>query len=148
MRISIAYKGFDKDLKCRGFQYEIGKTYELSEKPVVCKKGFHCCTKLSDVFEHYPLWHWSQEYVAGAFRWKNSKSSNRFCLVEVLGEFDIDPGIAMKINKLATNKIKIVRELSIEDMIEILEKESNLCSTRYDIDRLGMIRRTNEFYSL
>lgn len=35
-----AYKGFDKDLKCRGFQYEIGKEYEEKEAEA-CEKGFH-----------------------------------------------------------------------------------------------------------
>lgn len=37
-----AYKGFDKDLKCRGFQYEIGKEYEEKEAEA-CEKGFHAC---------------------------------------------------------------------------------------------------------
>lgn len=37
-----AYKGFDKDLKCRGFQYEIGKEYEEKEAKA-CEEGFHAC---------------------------------------------------------------------------------------------------------
>lgn len=53
-----AYKAFNKDLTCRGFQYEIGKTYEMKEKPIVCDRGFHACTKFDDVFNYYT---WGKE---------------------------------------------------------------------------------------
>ena len=46
------YKGFDKDLKCRDFQYEIGKTYE-EPTAELCEKGFHACLYPLDVFGHY-----------------------------------------------------------------------------------------------
>ena len=48
-----AFKGFDKDLKCRGFQFEEGKTYE--EKTAdLCNSGFHACEAPIDVFKFYP----------------------------------------------------------------------------------------------
>ena len=47
-----AYKGFDENLKCKDFQYEIGKAYEEPEAKL-CEKGFHACEYPLDVFEYY-----------------------------------------------------------------------------------------------
>ena len=47
------FKGFDKDLKCRDFQYEIGKEY-TEEKADICNCGFHACEFPMDVFGYYP----------------------------------------------------------------------------------------------
>ena len=47
-----AYKGFDKDLKCKDFQYEIGKTYE-EPTAELCNSGFHACERPLDVFRYY-----------------------------------------------------------------------------------------------
>ena len=47
-----AYKGFNKDFTCRGFQFEEGKEYE-EEKAVLCEKGFHACTNPLDVLNYY-----------------------------------------------------------------------------------------------
>ena len=46
------YKGFDKDLKCRDFQYEVGNTYE-EPTAELCRKGFHACEYPFDVFKYY-----------------------------------------------------------------------------------------------
>ena len=48
----IVYKGTDKDMKCRGFQFDLGKEY-VEEKAKLCKKGFHGCEYPLDVFAHY-----------------------------------------------------------------------------------------------
>ena len=50
---TIAYKGFDKDMKCRGFQYEESKTYHMP-RAVLCEEGAHACTMPLDVLEYYP----------------------------------------------------------------------------------------------
>ncbi len=91
----IGYKGFDKDLKCIGdFQYEIGKSYEMEEKPETCLRGYHFCKTIKDVFYHYP-------------------SNSRICKVRAYG--DIDTGYY----KFCTNKIEILEEIEVskEDRI-------------------------------
>lgn len=49
------YKGTDKDMKCRNFQYELGKQYDMpeGEKVEECQSGFHLCLRLRDVFRYY-----------------------------------------------------------------------------------------------
>ena len=46
------YKGFNKDMTCKGFQYEEGKEYH-EEEAIVCRKGFHACEYPLDCFNYY-----------------------------------------------------------------------------------------------
>ena len=46
------YKGFEKDMTCRGFQYEVGKTY-TTDRAELCHSGFHFCEQLVDCFDYY-----------------------------------------------------------------------------------------------
>ncbi len=49
----IAYKGFDRDWTCRGFKYEVGKSYEQEKPAKLCKSGFHACEYPLDIFYYY-----------------------------------------------------------------------------------------------
>ena len=92
------YKGFNKDLTCRNFQYEIGKTYETGKKPVICtKNGFHFCEDPLDVFNYYP------------------PNTSRYCEVEGDGEIDREDG---EDSKVAVSKIKIGAEIELYDLIQ------------------------------
>ena len=90
-----AYKVFDKDLKCRGFQYEVGKTFETEEIPSLCNRGFHACKKVADCFSYYSF-----------------DPSNRVCEVELSGTIVGEDG-----DKQCSNKIKILKELSWNEML-------------------------------
>ena len=48
----VYYKGFNKDMTCRGFQFKEGETYE-EKKAELCKSGFHACERPLDVFNYY-----------------------------------------------------------------------------------------------
>lgn len=98
-KVIRGYKGFDKDLRCLGFQYEVGKEYEC-EKAVACEEGFHFCENPLDVFKFYPP--------------STSKGPNRFCEVEGSGDFDRDDAG----DKICCTKIKIIRELSLRKLVE------------------------------
>ncbi len=99
-----SYKGFCKDLTCRGFQYEIGKEYELpeNEEVNVCYSGFHACESPLEVMCFYFL--------------NKDCEIARFCEVEQSGDFSREYNGSTKV---ASSKIKIVRELSLDELIEI-----------------------------
>ena len=89
------YKGFDKDLKCRGFQYEIGKEYECAAA-VACETGFHACERPLDVFSYYP------------------PASSRYCEVEQSGETNASSDDS----EVASTKIKIGAEIGIPGLVK------------------------------
>jgi hypothetical protein len=94
------YKGFDKNLQCRGFQYEIGKEYETDKKPVRCaENGFHLCENPLDVLNYYPL-----------------NNDNKYCEVEGSGEVSCAED---QDSKIAVQKIKIKTSISILDIIKV-----------------------------
>ena len=90
------YKGFDKDLKCRDFQYEVGKDYTTEGKIEACKNGFHFCENPMDVLGYYP------------------PSDSRYCIVESSGQEDRDGDDS----KVATSKIHISAEIGLKGLIE------------------------------
>ena len=94
----IAYKGFDEDLSCRGFQYEIGKEYCLEGELELCANGFHACQNPLDVFDYYSM-----------------SSYTRYAMVELWGDVDF----ATDNKKLCATNIRIVKEMSIDELVEI-----------------------------
>ena len=87
------FKMFDADWKCQGYQFEVGKTYELEGDLVMCQHGFHFCEKLEDCFNYYEAVTW-----------------NRIAEVEALGKVITDG------NKSCTNKIRIIKALSFNEL--------------------------------
>ena len=93
------YKGFDKDLKCRGFQYETGKEYS-TDKAVACKTGFHYCENPMDVLGFYAPC-------------DDTGTPNRFCEVEGSGDFD-----KSKSDKLCCTHLKVKAEIGLNGLIK------------------------------
>ena len=102
MENRVFIKGFDRDLKCRGYQFEIGKDYkidlpdgyELSTNDLCSNKVFHFCDSLSKVDSFYSC----------------TDNDNRYCIIEVLGQL-CDDG-----TKCGSDHIRIIRELTGEEL--------------------------------
>ena len=92
----IGFKGFDKDLKCRGFQYEVGKTFEHEGDVSCCDSGFHFCENPFDVFSYYP------------------PSDSRYCSVEGSGKSDKDN----EDSKVSVSKLHISAEIGLKGIID------------------------------
>ena len=91
-----AYKGFNKDMTCRGFQYEIGKAYE-TDAADLCRIGFHACENPLDCFSHY------------------APATSRYCEVEIEDNGQRSP----EDSKVVGKKIKIGAELSTEQICRL-----------------------------
>ena len=104
----IAYKGFDKNLCCRGFQYEIGKEYVHEGKIECCESGFHACTNPFDVLDYY-----------------EADGKNRYCEVEQSGSIKTGNGDS----KQASSKIKIKAEIGMAGLfkagVEWIKEKTN-----------------------
>ena len=98
------FKGFNSDMTCRGFQFEVGKEYAQDDDLIVGSIGFHFCFKAPDVLNYYDL---------------RKDHTMRVC--EILASGNIDIGD----DKCATNKIKIVREIPREEFLR------NYCTGKF-----------------
>jgi hypothetical protein len=105
------YKVFNPDWTCRNFQYEVGKTFEEDVTPKCCDRGFHFCTKASDCFSYYGF-----------------NPENKVAEVLALGTVDTESDDT----KCCTNKIQIVREISWQELLTIVNTGkgcTGLCNT-------------------
>ena len=92
-----SYKGFDKDMKCRDFQYEVGKEYDMDGEIKCCGRGFHACKSPMEVWDYYDM------------------LNSRFAEVEQSGKIDEEE----KSTKVCSSHIKIKAELKLADIINI-----------------------------
>ena len=96
-KVIKSYKGFDKNMQCRGFQYEVGKEYEMDGEIKCCNRGFHACKSPMEVWDYYDM------------------ISSRYAEVEQSGKIDEEE----KSTKVCSSHIKIKAELKLADIINI-----------------------------
>ncbi|WP_241173919.1 DUF7666 domain-containing protein [Serratia marcescens] len=90
------YKGFNQDLTCRGFQFEMGKTFEHKGKVEACSGGFHSCEYPLDCFSYYP------------------PAESRYAETIATGEVSREDGGD---SKIASATITIKAEISMHQMV-------------------------------
>ena len=96
-KVIKSYKAFDKNMQCRGFQYEVGKEYEMNGEIKCCDRGFHACKSPMEVWDHYDM------------------LSSRFAEVEQSGKIDEEGNST----KVCSSRIKIKAELKLADIIKV-----------------------------
>ena len=99
------YKGFEPNMTCRGFQYEVGKTYEMDGEIKPCKRGFHFCRNAADVLNYY-----------GGYGGEGCRYAEVEAFKDVI---DVD-------DKSVTSRIRIVRELTRAELLEIMYAQEGL----------------------
>ena len=92
----IAYKGFNQDMTCRGYQFEVGKTYKHEGEVKACESGFHSCEYPLDVFSYY------------------APAQSVFCVVEVSGDLSRH-GEDLKI---ASSKLKVKAKIDLAGLVK------------------------------
>jgi hypothetical protein len=97
-QVTKAYKVTDKDMKCNGFQYELGKIHKLTGELSICNWGFHACTVLMDCFSYYDF-----------------DPNNRVFEVELRGEIQTH-----KDSKVASLSIKLIKEISWQEVLTMV----------------------------
>ena len=95
--VITSYKGFDKNMQCRGFQYEVGKEYEMDGEIKCCNRGFHACKSPIEVWDYYDM------------------LNSRYAVVEQSGKIDAEENTT----KVCSSRIKIKAELKLADIINI-----------------------------
>lgn len=103
------YKVFNPDWTCRGFQFEVGKVFEKKRKPKICKYGFHFCEKVSDCFSYYAF-----------------NPANKVAEIEALGDIDVSKDKT----KYCTNKIRIIRKLTWQEVLDLANSGKNCTGYR------------------
>ena len=96
-KVIKSYKAFDKNMQCRGFQYEVGKEYEMDGEIKCCNRGFHACKSPMEVWDNYDM------------------LSSRFAEVEQSGKIDEEGNST----KVCSSHIKIKAELKLADIIKV-----------------------------
>ena len=124
----IAYKGMNSDMTCRGFKYEIGKTYK-TDKAELCNCGFHACLNLLDVFGYY-----------------SRKTKSRYFKVKLSGEV---AKCDMSDTKVAATEITILEEINIKEVIKTTEwwKNENILGLLYWSDGFARVQRGDGLYN-
>jgi hypothetical protein len=100
------YKGTDKNMQCRGYQFELGKQFDIpeDEKIVICSSGFHLCKDLKNVFNYYNIGNGNRFFEVKALVRRYNK--NGYYTFEHRGD------------KMTSKSIEFVRELTADEVFE------------------------------